>query len=127
MAHPAALRSDVGVVILPPAGYAYTSSHRFWRMLAETLAARDITTLRVDYPGTGDSGGAAESLQRVAPWRAVLPTAIAHLTHEQEIQHVVVVGAELGALLALLDGPGLGAAGIVTVAQPQCGRQLAAR
>src|ERR1700759_3706824 len=30
-----ALRSDFGVVILPPAGYAYSSSHRFWRMLAE--------------------------------------------------------------------------------------------
>jgi alpha-beta hydrolase superfamily lysophospholipase len=119
-----ALRSDVGVVILPPAGYAYSSSHRFWRMLAETLAARGITTLRVDYPGTGDSGGAAESLQRLAPWRSVLPTAVAHLTQEEEVQHVVVVGAQLGALLALLDGPELGAAGIVAVAQPQSGRQL---
>ena len=112
----------LGVVVLPPVGYEYSSSHRFWRSLAEALADRDVTTLRVDYPGTGDSAGPVEELQDLTPWRSTLHRAAAELA-ERGISRLVIVGGELGATFALLDGPGLNPVGIVTIDPVLSGRR----
>ena len=118
-----ATAGDFGVVILPPVGYAYSSSHRFWRSLAEALAAHGITVLRVDYPGTGDSAGVASRLHDLTPWRAALRHALAELT-SRGITRVALVGGQLGATFALMDGPSLAPAGIVSVLPVMNGRRL---
>jgi hypothetical protein len=46
-----------GVIVLPPTGYPYLCAHRALRVLAERLAERGHTVLRIDYDGTGDSAG----------------------------------------------------------------------
>jgi pimeloyl-ACP methyl ester carboxylesterase len=51
-----------GVVLLLPGGGAGRShKNRMWTRLAERLAERDIAAVRMDYPGIGDSTGAADS------------------------------------------------------------------
>ena len=47
----------MGVVIVPPVGYEYWSSHRTLRTLAERLAGQGCCALRFDFDGTGDSAG----------------------------------------------------------------------
>jgi alpha-beta hydrolase superfamily lysophospholipase len=115
--------TDLGVVILPPVSYAYSSSHRYWRSLAEALARDGITALRVDYPGTGDSAGAAPCLSELAPWRSVLHGAVAELT-KLGISRVAVVGGQLGGTFALMDGPQVAPTGIVAIAPVMSGRNF---
>lgn len=47
--------SESGVLVLPPVGYQYWTSHRTLRVVAERLAAAGHLALRLDYDGTGDS------------------------------------------------------------------------
>lgn len=115
--------NDLGVVILPPIGYEYSGSHRFMRTLAESLAAGGATVVRVDYPGTGDSVGQVEELDSLDAWRCVLPTAISNL-RDRGIRRFVLIGIQLGATLALLDGPALQPAGIVAIAPVMSGKRF---
>ena len=62
--------SSVGVVIVPPIGYEYWSSHRTLRTLAERLAEQGCSRLRFDFDGTGDSAGDQWDPARCAPGRA---------------------------------------------------------
>lgn len=96
--------SGLGVVILPPVGYEYSSSHRFLRILAERLAEGGATVLRVDYEGTGDSAGEFSSIDGLEQWRSALPTGTERL-RALGMTQIAVVGCQWGGSFALLDGP----------------------
>lgn len=50
---------ECAVVICPPLGYAYMTTHRILRHLADEFARCGFPTIRFDYSATGDSGGEA--------------------------------------------------------------------
>ena len=70
LTRPAQGIGDVGVVIVPPVGYEYWSSHRTLRTLAERLAENGCLALRFDFDGTGDSGGDQWDPARLEAWRS---------------------------------------------------------
>ena len=93
-----------GVIIAPPIGYEYFSSHATLKTLADALADRGFTVVRFDYDGTGDSAGEAWDTGRLASWRKSLRDVV-DAVHASGCTHVSVVGLRFGATLALeLDG-----------------------
>jgi dienelactone hydrolase len=87
------------VLICPPVGYEYVSSHRTLRTLAERLAARGFVALRFDYDGTGDSAGDHEDPGRLSAWLATVGHAT-NLLRSTGVASVSAVGMRLGATLA---------------------------
>ncbi len=114
--------SSAGVLVLPPLGYSYWSSHRTLRVLAERLAAAGHTVLRFDYDGTGDSSGDQWEGDRVASWRASVAAAASEL-RELGCRRLVLVGVRLGGTLALLDAAALGADAVVAWEPVAVGRR----
>lgn len=105
-------RATSRVLILPPTGYAYTCSHRALRGRAEQLAATGHTALRIDYDGTGDSAGDQWDSDRVDSWRHTIREAATDL-RRLGVERLILVGARLGATLALLDAAKLEADRVV--------------
>jgi alpha-beta hydrolase superfamily lysophospholipase len=116
--------SSAGVLVLPPVGYSYWSSHRTLRVLAERLAAAGHTVLRFDYEGTGDSSGDQWHGDRVASWRASASAAADEL-RSLGCRRLVLVGVRLGGTLALLDAPALDADAVVAWEPVAAGRRYA--
>ncbi len=104
--------SRAGVVLLPPVGYEYWSSHHAMRALAERLAGRGYTVLRIDYDGTGDSAGERWEADRPAAWRRSVTLAVRAL-RARGLETISLVGLRLGATLALLEGAECGADAVV--------------
>jgi pimeloyl-ACP methyl ester carboxylesterase len=109
---PVGASADVGVVIVPPLGYEYWSSHRTLRTLAEHLAARGCYALRFDFDGTGDSSGDQWDPARVASWRSNIGHAAAAL-REWGATTLVLAGLRMGATFGLMEGGRLGADAVV--------------
>jgi alpha/beta superfamily hydrolase len=101
-----------GVVVLPPIGYPYWSSHRTLRVLSEQLASKGHLVLRLDYESIGDSAGTQWEGGRVDAWRRSALTAAREL-RLLGCRSLTVVGIQLGGLIALLDGPELGAETVI--------------
>lgn len=91
-------------LLLPPVGYPYWSAHHTWRELAEALALRGVTSLRIDYHGTGDSSGTGWEPGRLEAWQQSCDAGLAALRQRGE-GPVGVVGLQLGATLALRSEP----------------------
>jgi pimeloyl-ACP methyl ester carboxylesterase len=119
---PADRRPADGILILPPLGYQWWSTHRTLRVLAEQLAADGHLVARLDYDATGDSAGDQWDGDRVAAWRRSVADAVADL-RAQGCERLQLVGVRLGATLALLDGQALGAATIAVWAPVASGRR----
>jgi pimeloyl-ACP methyl ester carboxylesterase len=113
-----------GVIVLPPTGYPYLCAHRALRVLAERLAERGHTVLRIDYDGTGDSAGDQWDPDRVVAWRASAHHAADELT-SLGCRRLMLAGARLGATFALLEGASIGAERIVAWAPVLSGRRYA--
>lgn len=92
-----------GVVLCYPMGQEYMRIHRTYVELARNLAASGRDTLRFDYYGCGDSGGEATdgTLKR---WADDICHAIQMLRAQTGVQKVYLVGARIGANLALNVG-----------------------
>lgn len=88
----------VGVVILPPVGYAFSSSHRTVRVLADRLANSGATVAVVNYPGTGDSAGMAPDLEAMT---AAAGRVTAWMRDRWGTDRHVVVGVGLGGRIAM--------------------------
>lgn len=124
LTHRAGSCATSGVLILPPTGYAYTCSHRALRCLAEQLAADGHTALRIDYDGTGDSAGDQWDVDRIDSWRRTIREAADEL-RRVGVERLILVGARLGATLALLDAAELEADGVVAWLPISRGRRYA--
>ena len=96
-------RREAGVILCYPMGQEYMRIHRTYVELARTLADSGRDTLRFDYYGCGDSGGeAAEgTLKR---WADDICQAIQMLRAQTDVRKVYLVGARIGANLALNAG-----------------------
>lgn len=112
-----------GVLILPPIGYPYWSAHRTLRTLAEGLAAQGLPAMRLDYEGTGDSGGGQWDARRLPIWRRSAGRAATELAR-LGCSELTVIGVRLGATIALLDGASLGADAVVAWAPVVSGRRF---
>lgn len=113
-----------GVLILPPIGYPYWSSHSTLRALAQRLAGAGHTVLRLDYDGTGDSAGDQSDGDRVAAWRSSAAAGAAEL-RTLGVRQLILLGVRLGATLALVDGAALGADAVVAWSPVVSGRRYA--
>lgn len=89
-----------GVVICPPFGHEYARSHRVLRQLALMLAEHGCHVLRFDWFATGDSSGDPLSAD-LRGWIGDVTTAIEELKDMTGVPRVSLVGARLGASLAL--------------------------
>jgi len=73
LTQPASGPGATGVVVVPPLGYEYWTTHRALRALAERLAAQGCSVLRFDLDGTGDWAEVEvlceEAFRTVAPAR----------------------------------------------------------
>lgn len=112
-----------GVLIVPPVGYPYWSSHQTLRVLAERLAANGHLALRLDYESTGDSSGDQWEPQRLEAWRRSVASGAAEL-RARGCREITIVGVQLGGSFALLDGHEL-AASVVAWAPVVSGRRYA--
>lgn len=104
-----------GVVIAPPLGYEYWSSHRSLRTLAESLARAGWHALRFDWDGTGDSAGEASDAHRLAAWRASLAHAVTTMRNAG-VDRIALLGVRFGATLALTDAAALGVDDVIACA-----------
>lgn len=111
-----------GVVIVPPVGYEYWSSHRTLRSLAERLAEHGCRALRFDLDGTGDSAGDQWDPERLEAWRRSVGHA-ADALRRCGVTRLVVVGLRIGGTLALLEGGDVGADAVVAWAPVVHGRR----
>ena len=64
--------SKTAVLICPPWGWDEVASYRSRRAWAEHLAERGHPTLRIDFPGSGDSAGSPADPGRVEAWTAAV-------------------------------------------------------
>ena len=114
--------SSVGVVIVPPIGYEYWSSHRTLRTLAERLARDGCCALRFDFDGTGDSAGDQWDPGRVRAWRGGVDHA-ADALRRWGVTRLVLVGLRVGGTLALMQGETVRADAVVAWAPVVRGRR----
>jgi pimeloyl-ACP methyl ester carboxylesterase len=105
--HPAktARANDTAVLICPGLLKDAMLAHCSLRLLADRLAAAGYSTLRFDYPGTGDS--CDENVSRDGghwpAWRRSVHRAADWLRAQTGAQRLVLCGMRLGASLATLE------------------------
>lgn len=97
---PATVPARTAVLICPPWGWDEVASYRSRRTWAENLAAAGHPTLRVDLPGTGDSGGGPGSAGLLDRWVEAIGLAAGWLRAEAGEAGLVLLGIGLGGLLA---------------------------
>jgi pimeloyl-ACP methyl ester carboxylesterase len=96
-------RDDVGrglaVLICTPFGWGEAHSYRSRRNWAIQLAAAGYPTLRIDLPGTGDSGGSPRDPARLEAWTAATSVAAAWLRATGGCDRLAAFGIGLGGLV----------------------------
>jgi alpha-beta hydrolase superfamily lysophospholipase len=97
---PAGPRRDTAVLMCPPFGWDDVCSYRSRRAWAESLAAEGYPVLRLDLPGTGDSGGGRDDAGRLGPAVAALAAAHDWLRAATGATRVAALGIGLGGLYA---------------------------
>jgi alpha-beta hydrolase superfamily lysophospholipase len=121
LSRPAGRTGTTGVVLVPPLGYEYWTTHRTLRVLADRLADQGCTVLRYDLPGQGDSSGGPEDPDLVDAWRGSVSEAATFLRGIGSTS-LVVAGVRFGATLALLEGVAAGADRVIAWAPVVQGR-----
>lgn len=97
---PAAVPARSAVLVCPPWGWDEVASYRSRRTWAESLAAAGHPTLRIDLPGTGDSGGGPDSGGLLDRWVEAIGLAADWLRAEAGDAGLALLGIGLGGLLA---------------------------
>ena len=118
--------ATIGVVIVPPLGYEYWTSHRTLRTLAERLAENGCLALRFDFDGTGDSAGDQWDPARLETWQRNIGQA-ADALRGWGATRLVVIGLRFGGTLALTEGAAVGADAVVAWAPVARGKPLRPR
>jgi dienelactone hydrolase len=88
------------VLILPAFGWEEVASAPIRRRWADQLAAEGLPALRIDLPGTGDSGGKPSDPGRVTAWIGAVRDGAAALRSGYPQSRIVALGFGLGGLLA---------------------------
>ncbi len=98
--HPAAdTRSSTAVLICPPFGWEEVCSYRARREWAADLAGHGYGTLRIDLPGSGDSGGTPADPLRLDAWSDAVRVSTAWLRDSAGARSVAAIGIGLGGLV----------------------------
>ena len=95
------------VLLSPPFGWQDVSSYRARRDWARELATIGHPTLRIDLPGSGDSGGGPNDPGRFDAWVAALIAAASWLGDASGCPRLAAVGIGLSGIAlyqAILDG-----------------------
>jgi hypothetical protein len=88
--------SRLAVLICPPFGWEDICSYRSRRDWAEHLAAAGHSALRIDLPGTGDSGGSPGDPERLSVWSGAITSAAAWLRAITGCERLAAIGIGLG-------------------------------
>lgn len=100
---PRGASSGTGVLLCPPLGWDELCTHRSRREWANALAAAGHAAMRVDLPGTGDSGGSIDAPDRLEAWTTAVAAAAAWLRSELGCSRVCAIGIGFGGMLAWLS------------------------
>jgi hypothetical protein len=92
--------ADTAVLLLPPFGYDDVCAYRGLRTWALSLSVEGHAALRIDLPGSGDSGGSPRDAGRAASWPRAVAAAATWLRERTGAQRVVAIGVGLGGLVA---------------------------
>lgn len=115
---------DVVVLFLSPWGIDELSTRRFFRILAEDLAAIGIASLRFDYPGTGNALDADDEMIDVDCWIDAARRGTETLRALSGARHVVLLGFGLGAAIACKAGKSMeDVAGLALLAPVATGKR----
>ena len=92
---------ESAVLLCNPFGYEAMCTHRTYRVLARSLAARGFPVLRFDHAGTGDSEGDDLQPGRVQAWLTGIADAADALRARSGLSTLSLFGLRLGGTLAL--------------------------
>jgi alpha/beta superfamily hydrolase len=95
---PAKGKAQRAAILFYPFGQEYMRSHKAFRQLANLLTRKNFDVYRFDYPGTGDSSGAAED----SLFSDYLESghALINFVKQKCYEEIHLVGLRLGALVA---------------------------
>jgi hypothetical protein len=107
--------SATAVLILASWGFEEMCTRKFWRIIADDLAARNVPSLRFDYPGTGDALDEVDLSAGLSVWEDCIWAAADRLRALSGCDRLIILAEGLGAPLALsaarnmpdIDGMGL--------------------
>jgi pimeloyl-ACP methyl ester carboxylesterase len=91
---------ETAVLLCPPFGWEDMCTYRIRREWAEHLTRTGHTTLRIDLPGSGDSGGAPADPEQLEAWTQAVEEAARWLRRSGHAGRVAVIGIGLGGMVS---------------------------
>ncbi|KRA05433.1 alpha/beta fold hydrolase [Rhizobium sp. Root564] len=92
--------ADTAVLFVSSWGFEELCARKFWRLLAGDLATRGLSSMRFDYPGTGDAIDPVDYDKGLDLWLDSIRGAAAKLRELSQTRQLILIGHGLGALLA---------------------------
>ncbi len=92
--------ADTAVLFVSSWGFEELCARKFWRLLAGDLATRGLSSMRYDYPGTGDAIDPVDYDKGLDLWLDSIRAAAAKLRELSQTRQLILIGHGLGALLA---------------------------
>ena len=96
---PLDIASGHAVLFVSPWGFEELSIRKYWRVLAERLAAQGTPSLRFDMPGTGNSLDLGEA-EGLSAWTDAILDAAFRLQSMSGVKRITIIAQGLGAALA---------------------------
>ncbi|MGK9051403.1 alpha/beta fold hydrolase [Neorhizobium petrolearium] len=90
----------LAVLFASPWGLEEMCTRKFWRILAERLAQEGISSLRFDYPGTGDALDETVFRPGIETWAEAFVAAARFLERRSGCDRIVLVAQGVGAVVA---------------------------
>lgn len=92
--------ADTAVLFVSSWGFEELCARKFWRLLAGDLAMRGLSSMRFDYPGTGDAIDPVDYDNGLDLWLDSIRAAASKLRELSQVRQLILIGHGLGALLA---------------------------